>query len=194
MKVNIRTSGFAELDKALAELSRSAARSTMQNALRKAGQPMADAASANAPRDTGELAGSIKVSTRIQNNVGKAEFAAVVRGGGSKADAGGAMRAARSLATSESSFAVAYVGPAKAKSKGDAIKRIVEEFGSLKQSPQPYLRPAWDAHKDQALDIIRRELGNEIIKTARRIGRGKSYAPDVKYRASIAALLAHEAG
>lgn len=194
MKISVKVSGLKELDKALAELPKAAAKSTLLRVAKKAAQPIADAAEALAPVDTGELKGSIIVTARAKNTVGNAEYSAIMRAGGSRSDA----RAAKIAATRADpgkSFAVVYVGPSKAKKKKDAIKRIVQEFGSVNMQANPYMRPAWDAHKDQALNIIRRELGNEIIATAKRIGKSKAarYTADIKYRASLAAMMAAEA-
>lgn len=42
------------------------------------------------------------------------------------------------------------------------------EFGSAKNAPQPYLRPAWDAGKDKLLGDLKEILGTEIEKAAAR--------------------------
>ncbi len=176
MKITVKVSGLKELDAALGELPRSLQRGVLTRTLRKAGQPIADAAEAMAPRDTGELAGSITVSPKIKNTVGQSEFAAAMKAGLGKAAAVSALRGARRAAKGEAPTAVMYVGPAKAKTKKDAIKRIVQEFGSSKQAPQPYMRPAWDSQKDAALEIIKNELGTEITKTAARLAKRKAKA------------------
>lgn len=191
MKISVKASGFKELDAALALLPQAAAKRTLQRTLVKAAQPLKEAASASAPKDTGYLSESISVGTRLGNNVGKAEYAAVMRGGGSKAKASSALRDAR-RAASGGTFAFVFVGPRKAKSKREAIKAMVQEFGSIKQAPQPYMRPAWDSEKMNALSICRKELSSEIIKTAKRIGRSKRHSASIKGSASIAALLAYE--
>jgi hypothetical protein len=59
---------------------------------------------------------------------------------------------------------------------------------------QPFLRPAWDAERRGALDIIKKELGTEIIMAAKRIAKNKRKSADVKYRASLAAMMAAEQG
>ena len=63
--ITVSTSGFRELDKALAELPKATARNVLHRTLSKAGQPIADEASRLAPVDTGKLAGRIAVSTRL---------------------------------------------------------------------------------------------------------------------------------
>lgn len=174
MSFRVSVSGLRELDRALGELPKATAKNVLKRVLLKAGQPVADAASAMAPRDTGELAASVAVGSRIANSAGKSEFAAAMKGGLGKAAAVGALRGARRAAAGQGSFAEAYIGPTKAKSKRAGIKRIVQEFGSVKQPGKPFLRPAWDARKDQVLEIIKNDLGDEIIKTARRAAKRKA--------------------
>lgn len=45
------------------------------------------------------------------------------------------------------------------------------EFGTVHQSARPFLRPAWDAHKDKALDVFGRELGAAIERAARKLAK-----------------------
>lgn len=189
MKMTVSTSGFAALDKALAELPKSTARNVLTRTLLKAGQPIADDASRLAPVASGKLRERIKVSARIKNKVGSSEFSSAMRAGLGKEAAVSALRQARRDAKGQGSFAEMFVGPAK----GVLRYAHLVEFGTVKVPPKPFMRPAWDSNKRLALDIIRRELGNEIISAARRLGRSKKKSADVKYRASIAALLAAEA-
>ncbi len=48
---------------------------------------------------------------------------------------------------------------------------IFQEFGTFSNAAQPFLRPAWEANKDRALQIIKDELGTEIEKPAARLAR-----------------------
>jgi HK97 gp10 family phage protein len=48
---------------------------------------------------------------------------------------------------------------------------VQNEFGNIHQPPQPFLRPAWDANKDSALETIASQLGEEIEKSAARLAR-----------------------
>lgn len=194
MSMTVKLSGFRELEKALEQLPKAAAKSTLVRTLKKAAQPMADHAAALAPVDTGELSGSIMVGTKISSKVGAKEFHEVMKAGGTRKEAGKARHAAR--AGNADTFAVVYMGPSQAKSKRAGIKRMAQEFGTVNHAPHPYMRPAWEAGKMKALEDIRRDLASEIMITAKKIGTSKraSYTDAVKYRASIAALLAHEVG
>ena len=58
-----------------------------------------------------------------------------------------------------------YVGPPS------MARGIVAEFGSVKQAPHPFMRPAWDANKRTAFLKIRDILSEEIEKARQRIAR-----------------------
>ena len=58
-----------------------------------------------------------------------------------------------------------HVGP------GQNPQAITQEFGTYKEPAQPYLTPAWEAEKMNALDIVGTGLGIEVEKTAARIAR-----------------------
>ena len=45
------------------------------------------------------------------------------------------------------------------------------EFGSVNNTPQPYLRPAWDAGQQKVLDDIRAFLAEEVDKAAKRAAK-----------------------
>jgi hypothetical protein len=52
-----------------------------------------------------------------------------------------------------------------------SAKSIVQEFGSIHVSPQPYMRPAWEGGKEQALKNIRDDLWDEVKRAAERVAR-----------------------
>lgn len=165
--VRVKVEGLKELDAALGELSKGAARGALRRALIKAAEPMRAAAERNAPKNTGDLARSIKLSSRIDNRAGKKEFAAVMRSGGTRAQAAQALRDARRAKGIGESFAEVFMGPEKA-GKREAIKALVQEFGSKKQAAQPYMRPAFDAEAQNVIGNIQGELSTEIDKSVRR--------------------------
>jgi len=168
--ITVSVTGLKESVAAMGELSKGAARGALRRVLIEAGQPMADAASQNAPRDTGELSGSIKVGTKTISRVGKQEYADVMRAGGTKAEAREALIGAK-RAAGEESFALVFIGPTKAFDKAASIKRWVQEFGSRQQSGKPYMRPAFDAFKYSTLERIKQLLLPEIQKTIARAQR-----------------------
>lgn len=58
-----------------------------------------------------------------------------------------------------------YIGPPS------MARAIVAEFGSVNQTPRPFMRPAWDANKRSAFDTIKQILEEEIEKARQRIAR-----------------------
>jgi HK97 gp10 family phage protein len=58
-----------------------------------------------------------------------------------------------------------FVGPPS------MARGIVAEFGSVKQTPHPFMRPAWDANKRTSFDTIKEILTEEIEKARQRILR-----------------------
>ena len=58
-----------------------------------------------------------------------------------------------------------YIGPAP------LVQAITSEFGTFRQSPRPFMRPAWDENKEEALTLIVSELWSEILKAADRAAR-----------------------
>lgn len=167
--MRVKVEGLKELEAQLARLSKGAARGALRRAGVKSLQPMAEIARGLAPKDTEELANSITVAAKAVGGgaeIGKAEFGAVMRAGGSKGEARAALRDARRAATDAGNLSAVelYMGPAKAKSKQAAIKAVVQEFGSVKQAPQPYMRPAWDQDREALLGRLKVEIWAEIRK------------------------------
>lgn len=152
--VTVKFEGGRELDAALQglrddfDVSKASVRNVMKRALVQAGQPTADAASQMAPDDpaTGapDLHTSIAVGTRLTT------------------------RQARLAKNDENkAFAQAYIGVT-----GRANKYAVPtEFGTVTESPRPFLRPAWEATKDRVFGGIRAALEQQIAKSAERARR-----------------------
>lgn len=168
--MRVKIEGLKELDAALGELSKGAARGVLRRTLIKAGEPMRAAAERNAPKDTGALAGSIILTSRIDNRAGKKEYAAVMKAGGSKAEAVSALRDARRAVGVGESFAEVFMGPAKSGKRG-SIKAMAQEFGAKHHQPHPYMRPAFDSEAQNVLNNIKGELTTEIDKAVQRARR-----------------------
>jgi HK97 gp10 family phage protein len=58
-----------------------------------------------------------------------------------------------------------YVGPAA------LVQAITQEFGTVTNKPQPFMRPAWEQNKREALERIKDDLAEEIEKARARIAR-----------------------
>jgi HK97 gp10 family phage protein len=178
MAVKVEVEGLRELDEALGQLTKATARNVLRRVLRKAGQPIADAARGKVPVDTGKLRDSIIVGTKLANtqDAGKAAFAATMRAGGTRQEAQSALRGAAKAAKGEAPFVEMFVGPDNRPQAhliefgtGERFHRSGKSVGSV--SPQPYMRPAWDGEKNRALEIIKADLGDEIMKAAARAAK-----------------------
>jgi HK97 gp10 family phage protein len=73
-------------------------------------------------------------------------------------------RRQRSLYPKEARVEI-YVGA------GALVQAITQEFGTINNKPQPFMRPAWNENKHRTLEIIREELANELEKARQRIAR-----------------------
>lgn len=74
-------------------------------------------------------------------------------------------RTQRSQHTRESEVEI-FAGP------GPNPQAVQQEFGNGLHAPQPFMRPAWEAHQEQVLDDVGTGLWTEVEKAAER-GRRK---------------------
>lgn len=137
-------SGFAELHRNIEKLTQIQRSIGLSPLLEKSLERMAFVAAGIAPDDPKtpppyDLKSSITVSTRQ-------------RSGRAKHD--------RPLGRYE---ARAYMGP----TKYGYPQAIMQEFGTIHETAQPYMRPAWDTGKDYALKVIADGYGEYVFKTAR---------------------------
>lgn len=162
----VKIEGLKDVDANLGLLSKATGRNVLMRVLTRAGQPIAERASELAPDDpdTGspDLHTSIVVSPSLRNPTGKAEYAAVLSEGGTKAEAVQALRDARRAGGA--SFAEMFVGPT-----ADQHHAHLQEFGTQHHAPQAFLRPAFDEKGPEALNIIKDELAGEVDKAVSRM-------------------------
>ncbi len=143
MTTTVRVDGLRELDKALAELPKATGKAVLRRTLVKAGKPIAEAGRANAPRKEGHLQASYGVGTKLTRRQASQH---------------------KKMFRDERASAEVFVGP-------NDPAAVQTEFGNEHQMAEPHLRPAWDANAGRALDIIKDELGSEIMKAAARLAK-----------------------
>lgn len=176
MKETMRIEGFKELDNALKELPKATGKNCIRRALMRAALPIVMAAKAKAPvrPGSGRLRDAILV-TKVKftgGAAGKAAFAEAMRAGKTKAEAADAAREANIQAAEEAGGAVPISGIAIiGVDYKKAFYAHFVEFGTVKMSPKPFLRPAWDAGKYQAAQAIHDTLKEEIDKAVARIAK-----------------------
>lgn len=149
MSVTVNISGLKELEKELDNLSKAAGKGVLRRALKKAAQPTADLASTLAPRDTGRLAGSIIVGTKLDGRQAKIH---------------------KKMFRDDRAAVEMFVGPSYILGDGGRHGHLLE-FGTYKMSPQPFMRPAWDQDKRAMLDRLSDELWAELEKSIARAER-----------------------
>lgn len=179
MAVTIKIEGLKELDAALGALPKATGKNVLRRVLKRAGEPIAEAARRKVPaeKSTGNLKRSITVSTKLANDVGKTAFAEVMRTTGDRTAARAALRDARRAGgLGGGAYVEMYVGPGRQPhahwiefGTGERFHKSGKSVGRV--TAQPYMRPAWDSQKRMALEIIIRDLGDEIEKAAQRIAR-----------------------
>lgn len=154
--------GLAELDAALADMSKATARNTLRRAGKVALDPVAQAATAMAPRRSGGLAESIVVSEKLSKSQAK--------------------KARKVAKKSGAHFAEVHIGP---KWPEGAHAHLVE-FGTKERSyvtrsgvevntgstaPHPFMRSAWDMRRSGVLKSLGQQIAAEIGKTQQRAAR-----------------------
>jgi HK97 gp10 family phage protein len=163
--VKVKLEGFKEMDEALGELTKAAARGVLKRTATKALQPVAWMAKSLVPVDQGHLQKSIIVSDKVsgkKQNAGTRAYADVMASGGSASSAQAALRAANRAAKTGGLSVTMYAGP------GQHPQAIFQEFGTFKEPPQPFLRPAWDGSKGGVFATVKADLTIEIAKAAKR--------------------------
>lgn len=164
-KVTVRVEGLKELQRALKELPKATQGAVLRRTLDRAAEPMRAAAQARAPQDVGVLRASVDASPKLTKRQRRLAGKSAVR------QADGSFRAAKSTG------AEIHIGPgASGQQKAPPPTGIMQEFGTRNHAAQPWLRPAWDAHKQGALASIASELGTEIDNAAKRLATKKAKA------------------
>lgn len=144
MKSTMKIEGLRELDKALGDLPKNTGKNVLRRVGRKALKPFADDMRAKAPRDQGDLQEGIGVGTKLTRR----------------------QRAMhRKMFRDDKASVELFAGA------GGHPQAVQQEFGNENHSAQPFGRPAWDANADKVLGIIVDDLGDEIMKAAKRLAR-----------------------
>lgn len=137
----VKVEGLRDLEKSLAELPKSTGKAVLRKILKKAGQPIAKRANELAPNDE-TTQGGLSESYVVSTKLNRRQARIQRRAGKASVEM--------------------YVGT-------NDPAGLQQEFGNQNHGPQSHFRPAWDAHKMGALDIIKDNLGDEIMAAARRL-------------------------
>lgn len=143
--MTVRLEGFRELERALNELPKSTGRNVLRRVAKGALEPMADKARGMAPVERGDLKQSIQVSEKRTKRVTRLN----------RFDRNTGVEVA--------------MGPVSG--KGVLNYATFAEFGTNDTRARPFMRPAWESGKDDALEYVKANLGSEIEKTAKRLAK-----------------------
>jgi HK97 gp10 family phage protein len=142
VKTGLKITGFKEMDLALIDLGKVTAKRTADRAMKKALQPVADAANGMLPKGMPPVI----VAKKLNKNQS---------------------RQARGLQTAtERNFFVGSPSPRAHLEEfgtGPRFHRSGKFTGSM--SARPFMRPAWDQTRQQVLELLSAELASEIQKS-----------------------------
>jgi HK97 gp10 family phage protein len=137
----VKVEGLSETIDGLEELTSATQANVMRRVLLQAGQPIADAAIALAPRGpTGKLIASISVTPAQPSKM---------------------TRSSRGQYDKQNTVEVVVEA-------GPVPSSIFMEFGTVHNAAQPFMRPAWLGNREQALQIITEQMTIEIEKARAR--------------------------
>jgi len=168
-KVLVEVEGLRELDEALRkDMPAATAKNCIRRALTNAVMPLVETASILIR--VRRIQPSIAVSKIkfAKGSAGKRAFAEAMSQGATRQEAAESAHAANAAAKAAGdndpsiTSGTMSVGPTRAAFYGF-------EFGTVHLPPAPFMRPAWDQHKDGMLEDIKVELLEQIEKARKRI-------------------------
>lgn len=146
----VKVDGLKDLEEALKQLERPAARkASARRSMLKASQALIETAKRIVPVDTLALQRSITASTKLaksQNKLHKRAF------------------------RNDKYGVELFVGPSYGLGKGGRHGHLVE-FGARGLPPKPFMRPAWNIHRNSIIAEIGKEMWVDIQKSAARAER-----------------------
>lgn len=147
--MEMKLEGFSELEDALDDLSKSAGRGVLRRSLKKAAEPTAELVRSRINDRTGNLSGSIKISSKlVKSEYGKH----------------------RAMFRDEKAAVELFLGPSYDLGDGGRHGHLVE-FGTVHSAPHPFMRPAWDQDQQPILDRLGQHLWAEFEKSLARAQR-----------------------
>ncbi len=163
--------GGKALEKALRDIGKAAtARNVAEKALMTAAEPIADEARRLAPVDEGFLRKSIKVGKRANYGRGrklrsKKDTTYVFVG------VDGSVLPPKDTKTKRNKRKTRFL---QSSGSGVAAYSIFVEYGTSSMAAQPFLRPAFEAKKQAAVDLLAPALWEGIEKAAKRAAKRKT--------------------
>lgn len=138
MQIKVKLTGMQEIERKLSQVKSATAKNKMRKVLKQAGEPVAKRARGLVAVDDGDLRESIDVSPVLNRS--------------------------QRRQNPKGYFAdlEVHIGPS------GLVQGIVQEFGSMDQAANPFMRPAWNGMEEKTLDLIGAGAWAEVEKKARR--------------------------
>jgi HK97 gp10 family phage protein len=154
----IKVEGLKELQEALKALPAEIQKRPLRSAVSAGAKVIVDEAKRRAPQgETGNLRKALyRYRSRSQSGTGKETFLVGVRKG------------KKQYADTAKNRRLSRVGK-KYTVEGEAFYWRFLEFGTSKMAARPFLRPAFESKKMEALDTIKKKLAEAIDRTAKRL-------------------------
>ena len=143
--VTMKIGGLRELQAKLQQMAPNVARNGLRAATSAGAALIRDEAKARAPVDTGEMKRDIQMKRDRESATYRAVYSVYVRAG----------KKSR------------LSGKARGVDKDSYYWRFVE-FGTCKMAARPFMRPAFEAQKEAAVEAIRDKLAQRIAEEAAR--------------------------
>jgi len=143
--VTMKIEGLRELQAKLQQMAPNVARNGLRAATSAGAALIRDEAKARAPVDTGEMKRDIQMKRDRESATYRAVYSVYVRAG----------KKSR------------LSGKARGVDKDSYYWRFVE-FGTCKMAARPFMRPAFEAQKEAAVEAIRDKLAQRIAEEAAR--------------------------
>lgn len=152
MARTVKIKGLRELEAALSELPKATQKNVLKRVMMPAADVVDEAASGNAPEDTGKLERDVHVGTKLTR----------------RQHTGGAQRQADgSFGSAAKNYVEVHIGTSLARG-------MFTEFGTFKDAAQMWFTRAWAGTQAPALEIISAKLAGEIEKAANKLrAKGK---------------------
>ena len=155
VKFKTRIEGLRELQSALQQLPKATGRNVLKRTLTSMADLFVNEAQPRSPEDTGVLKEPVTSSQKLTRRQ---------RGASNR------VKTANGYRSEAKTTVEMFVGPsAKGGQRAPPPSGVLQEFGTANQAPQPFMRPAWDLKKNDALEMAKRELAEQIDKAAKRL-------------------------
>lgn len=155
----MKVTGLKELQYALNQLPKEIQARPLRSAVSAAAKVIADDVKVDVPVDTGTLKSAVyRYRSRRNSTTGRETFFVGIRGGKAR------------YANTARNRSKGLVGKTY-KTQGEAFYWRFLEFGTNKMPARPFLRPAFEANKQKAVEVMKERLAKAIQDQAKKLAK-----------------------